>query len=138
MKWRENSFLVCAAMTITYWVTILFGPFAVMAVNALNNFLTGTGYEKGSFFFEILSFAAQPISCIVASLLAQEIGKNRHHMCSIVNSVVATVILVIFALFGGKWNKILCFALSAVACIVAAYSATKDMKEKSESDEQLK
>lgn len=128
---KRNSFLTNAGIVASYWALILFGPMLVLLINNITLWFSGGGFYEGSFGYQILVFASQPIACGLAHSAAQSISKDEHSICVLTNEIVSTCIFVLlilsaFFLLNEPLNAIN-HIVSAVVTIICAVSTSKSI-----------
>lgn len=93
------SILKCVCIICVFWLLVFFGPALVSLINTFDTIFYGLGYREGSLGYQILSFVSQPISCAIASSVAENIFKEEHNICVFVNDIIAICVFVLLAIY---------------------------------------
>ena len=89
-----RKFLKCSAATFAYWLALVLGPAAIMAINDIGFRVSGVGWEEGTIMYNVLSFLKQPISCFVAYAAASSICGEESPKCVFANCIAGSVVCV--------------------------------------------
>ena len=99
MRSKILSVLKCFGIICVFWLLVFFGPALVSLINKFDTIFYGMGYREGSLGYQILSFVSQPLSCAIASSVAEHISKEEHDICVLVNDIIAICVFVLFAIY---------------------------------------
>lgn len=108
---QKHPVLRCMAITSAFWALILFGPALVMLINKFCIFFSGMGLYEDSFGYTLLTLFSQAIAAVAACETADQMYKNEHNICVLINEIIAICVSVLsafcsFFLIGDFWQGI--------------------------------
>lgn len=112
-----RKFLTCAAATFIYWLLLILGPAAIMALNDIGYSISGVGWEEGSIMYSVLSFLKQSVSCLVAYAAARSICGEESPKCVLVNCIAGSVICVMLTYSAEENLQLFSMVAASIVCL---------------------
>ena len=134
-----KKFFSCILVTVIYWVLMFVGPAIVLIWNNFSYSFTGSGYGPESIMYRILLLLSQPISCFLAAGIAGNALNGEHRLCVFANCIIGTcyctVCVFMYIFFIDNINMLFTMAISAIACIITAYTQSSELQNMGSTDE---
>lgn len=126
----------CLLITLAFWALAVLGPFMILLWNALSPRMAR--YEEGDLGYTILIVVAQAVSCGLAYSAANHLSDGNHDVCTLVNSIICTVVIVALFVFSASVTEYVRYALAFIVCICCSYSKAKDIGNKIKTHQEQK
>lgn len=112
-----KRFLTCSAATFVYWLVLILGPAAIMAINDIGYSVSGVGWEEGSIMYGVLSFLKQSVCCLVAYAGARSVCGEESPKCVLVNCIAGSVICVMLTYSVEEIPQLFSMVAASVVCL---------------------
>ena len=130
----RRKFLICTGATLAYWLVMFLGPALILLLNDVGYLLSGTGWEKESIMYNVLSFFKQPLACWLAYAVIQSICGDEQKKCVLFNCMGGAFLCAMFTLSTDDLAQLFAMAISAIVCLCAVISQSRSMQPKTEAD----
>lgn len=117
-----------------FWLLSFFGSAIPMIWNGISNFISGYGYEQGSFGYLVLQFLSMPIGVALACMAIKSITKGIANILCIINMSIAatfyfTINTMTWIMRGSGWDEIVGMYLACAVYIIFIVEIVKDIKK---------
>ena len=123
-----RKFLTCTAATFVYWIVLILGPAAIMALNDIGYSVSGVGWEEGSIMYGVLSFLKQSVCCLVAYAAARSICGEESPKCVLANCIAGSVICVMLTYSVEINIELFTMATASFVCLGTVIAQMRSIK----------
>ena len=112
---------ICIGATLSYWISLMLIPVAVMLINDFGYQYSGFGWTEGEVFYNILSTLKQSLACFAGFAAMQYICGEYAPWCPFVNASFSSLFFLLLTFCAGSVWEVVEMGLSAAMCIASFY-----------------